>query len=209
MTTVSEAPTEANPNSGTGEGFLAFFDYLINRKEMVETTAVALRTGSKNVLGVEDDLAALDLRTANVDEIVRRWRNHSRGKMKDRSIEQYEQRFRQSVEMYRKWLNDDPEWLGSRRAKAAPSSTNGGPRRTARATAPTAAPSESRSEAAALDEPPVAGMISYPLPLRPGLQARLLLPEDLTRNEAKRVMNFVNALAFDEQLAITSGTETE
>ena len=180
MTTGSEAPTGANPNSGTAEGFLAFFDYLINRKEMVETTAAALRTGSKNVLSIEADLAALDLRTANVDELVRRWRNYSRGNMKDRSVEQYEQRFRQSVEMYRKWLNHDPEWLGSRRSKAAPTSPGGGPRRTSRATTLAPAP-----QAVEQEELPVAGMISYPLPLRPGLQARLLLPEDLTRERGQ------------------------
>lgn len=203
MTTVMDAPAGANPNSGNGEGFLAFFDYLINHKEMVEATASALRTGCKKVLAVEDDLGSLDLRSADVDDIVRRFKNHSRGTMKDRSVEQYEQRFRQSVEMYRKWLNQDPDWLGARRGKST-SASNGGPRK---ATRTPAAPQESadveigsRRETASAP-----GMITYPLPLRPGVQARLVLPENLSRNEAKRVVNFVNALAFDEQLALTAG----
>jgi hypothetical protein len=209
MTTVSEAPSVgANPNSGTGEGFLAFFDYLINRKEMVEATASALRTGCKKVLSVEDDLVALDLRTVNVDDIVRRWRNHSRGTMKDRSIDQYEQRFRQSVDMYRKWLNDDPDWLGARRAKVS-SNSSAAPRKTTRAASSPAEPGDTKGEVPAQDGPPPVGMIAYPFPLRPGVQARLVLPEDLTRNEAKRVMNFVGALAFDEQLALTRGEPQE
>jgi hypothetical protein len=207
MTTATDAPPGANPNSGNGEGFLAFFDYLINRKEMVEATASALRTGCKKVLAVEDDLANLDLRSADVDDIVRRFKNHSRGSMKDRSVEQYEQRFRQSVEMYRKWLNQDPDWLGTRRSKA-PSASNGAPRKATRAVAAPQALADAR-ETSAPEAPPAPGMITYPLPLRPGMQARLVLPEDLSRNEAKRITNFVSALAFDEQLAITTGDAEE
>lgn len=41
-------------------------------------------------------------------------------------------------------------------------------------------------------------MIEYPFPLRDDLLARLLLPRDLTTDEAKRLVAFVNALAIDE-----------
>lgn len=207
MTTATDAPAGVNPNSGNGEGFLAFFDYLINRKEMVEATASALRTGCKKVLAVEDDLASLDLRSADVDDIVRRFKNHSRGTMKDRSVEQYEQRFRQSVEMYRKWLNQDPDWLGARRSKS-PSASNGGQRKAVRTVAAPQGPTDAEVKTGR-ETPPAPEMITYPLPLRPGVQARLVLPENLSRNEAKRVMNFVSALAFDEQLALTAGEVDE
>lgn len=48
-------------------------------------------------------------------------------------------------------------------------------------------------------------MITYPLPIRRGVQGRLVLPEDLSKKEAQRIANFVAALAFDERLAITAG----
>jgi hypothetical protein len=41
-------------------------------------------------------------------------------------------------------------------------------------------------------------MVPYDLPLRPGLRARLVLPEMLTRADADRIAAFVNSLAFDQ-----------
>jgi hypothetical protein len=51
--------------------------------------------------------------------------------------------------------------------------------------------------------PPRSSLIEYPFPLRPGVQARLALPEDLTEREAKRLARFVESLAVSEQPAIT------
>jgi hypothetical protein len=50
-------------------------------------------------------------------------------------------------------------------------------------------------------------MVTYPYPVRPGLLAQVSLPADLTAKEADRVAKFVASLAFDERLAITSGSE--
>ncbi|MFZ5869147.1 MAG: hypothetical protein ACOYXW_01230 [Actinomycetota bacterium] len=181
---------------------IAFLNFLIRKNEMVEATAVALRTGCRKVLDAEDDWANVDIRTLDVDALIMRFRNKSRGNLADRSVSNYEQRFRSTVEMYRKWLDEDPTWRPSTRTRA----TNGAAKRTASAgTAKTdAAPfAEPTPEAPAA--PPAAGMVTYPLPIRPGVQGRLVLPEDLTAKEAKRIANFVSALPFEEQRAITAG----
>ena len=45
------------------------------------------------------------------------------------------------------------------------------------------------------DPSPVAtGMLSYPFPLRNGVKASIILPEDLTVDEAERLGNFIRAL---------------
>jgi len=40
------------------------------------------------------------------------------------------------------------------------------------------------------------GSEEYPFPLRPGVMARLILPVDLTRDEAKRIKAFVDMLVI-------------
>jgi hypothetical protein len=44
-------------------------------------------------------------------------------------------------------------------------------------------------------------MISYPFPLRKDVDVELVLPRDLTPDEAKRLVAFVNALAIAEPTA--------
>jgi hypothetical protein len=199
---LTEMEESANPGSGTGAGMIAFLNFLIRKNEMVEATAVALRTGCRKVLDTEDDWANVDIRTLDVDGLITRFRNRSRGDLADRSVSNYEQRFRSTVEMYRKWLDDDPTWRPSTRTR----STTAGAKRTAStSTNPPAVAPAGEPTPETLAAPPAAGMVTYPLPIRPGLQGRLVLPDDLTAKEAKRIANFVSALAFDEQLAITAG----
>jgi hypothetical protein len=53
--------------------------------------------------------------------------------------------------------------------------------------------------------PPNLAMVSYDLPLRPGLRVRLVLPELLTQADAKRIAAFVDSLAFDRADATPEG----
>jgi hypothetical protein len=203
---------EANPNSGTAAGLLAFLDRLIRKNEMVEATASALRTGCKKVLAVEDDLDAIDIRTADLDDIVRRFRNKERGELKDKVIEVYESRFRQSVEMYQKWLVDDPTWRPQtrRRTSANPYRAGGNrggnatPGRQATGSAPAAPPEVARQAGLSAQTMTLPGqMITYPIVVRPGVHGKIILPEDLTLREAKRIAAIIPTLALDEPVADT------
>lgn len=182
-------------SSGTGLGLLEFLDWVVDRGELVKATGGALRTGVKKVLDTDPDLAAADVRAIDVDDVVRRFRTKARGSAKDTTIDQYEQRFRQSVEMYRRWLAEDPNWLPARsRTATAKARANGKVDR--------ASVGEQPSGSALGVVPPDAptsrsGLVTYPLPLRPGLKATLILPEDLSSAEASRIAAFVSAVAFD------------
>lgn len=195
---------------GTGAGLIAFLNWAIAKNELVDATASALRTGCQKVLSVEEDPNAVDLRTANLDNIIDRFKTKHRMDMKDRTREQYEQRFRQSVEMYMKWLDNDPTWKPTTRRRTStpkPSSNGGAAKVSAPSTPNVAAETPSASQGGGTHHGPA--LITYPFPIRPGLQGKISLPEDLTMREAKRIAAFVSTLALEEeptqQLAITAG----
>jgi len=198
VTTTQEETPAIDPMAGTGAAMIAFLELIQKRGDMVPATASALRTGVKKVLDTDTTLLT-DMRNVEVDEVVRQFRNKNWSKLSEKSVNVYEQRFRQSVEMYRRWLNQEKDWLPARSRNAAPRKTNGSRNAAQAAMIETAAVTPVHAQAEPMSH---TGMITYPLVIRPGVKATLILPEDLTRREAERVGQFVAALAFDEQLAL-------
>lgn len=182
----------ASPGDGSAAGMIAWLGWVIDKNEMVDATAGALRTGCQKVLAVEDDWNSLDVRGMDVDSIVTRFRNKHRGDMKTSTLDAYEQRLRQSVDMYVKWLNDDPTWKPAQRRRATKAANGNG-------TTPGAAVKVKQQEQAKVDPPPQPGMITYPFPIRPGMQGKITLPENLSMREAKRIAAFVSTLAFEDE----------
>lgn len=207
-TTQEEEVGGARSNDGTAAGMIAWLGWTIDRGELPSATASALRTGCQKVLVAEEDLAGVDMRSADLDAIVNRFRNKSRGgDMKDSTVAAYEQRFRQSADMYRKWLEGDEGWRPATRNR----STSAGPAKKVpvkKAVAPNIPVQQTVVEERGDTTPK---LIEYPFPIRPGLRGKISLPEDLTAREAKRIANFVASLAFDDDepearpLEITSG----
>ena len=195
MSTMAEGTTPSVTN-GSGAGLIAFLNWTIEKNELVDATASALRTGCLKVLSVEDGWEAIDLRTADLDNIINRFKNKHRMDMKDRTREQYEHRLRQSVEMYLKWLDDDPTWKPAQRKRAVTNGANGSaPAKKSEASIPI----EVQPEVPTRREPPRPGMIVYPFPIRPGLRGNIELPEDLTIKEAKRIAAFISTLVLEEE----------
>lgn len=185
---------------GSAQGLLDFLTWTGDKHEIVESTASALRTGCQKVLSVEDDLLHLDLRSADIDNIVERFRVSSRVKMKPRTVDQYEQRFRQSVDMYQRYLNGDPDWKPSARARTNTSSGKAGAKRAA-----SVKQSHANAKSTTVPKPAngdqesrVSDLIAYPFPLRLGLTAQVHLPADLTSREARRLAAFIAALSVDD-----------
>lgn len=193
--------------SGTATGLYKFFDVAIKRGDIGQSTGIALRGASKKVLDLEED-HDLDLRTLDQEDLLRRFHVKSKIDLNDQSRATYESRFRRAVEMYLKYLADDASW------KPAPSKSRAS---TPRATTSKPAAAEPAAEAKETPPtphngtvtPPPPGMIEFPIPLRPGVQGKLILPDDLTKKEAERVVKVVSALAIEEQLAITAGPSAD
>ncbi len=210
---MSEPTSESVAGTGTGAGLIAFLDHAIEKSELPGASGVALRVGARRVLETDESLFEADMRKLDVDDVIRRFHNkHRGGKLSDGSREDYARRFRQSLEMYTKWLADDPSWRPAAR-KATPrakaTSGNGGQAKAARPTATVPAQTSAVDEAGAEHTRSPVEMVRYPFLVRPGVRVHVELPADLTAKEAERVAKFVASLAFDERLAITAGPEAE
>lgn len=195
---TSAADDEGNPQSGTAQGLIDFLGWVIDNNYMNAATASALRTGTKKVLEAESDLNAIDIRHADVDDILHRFHFRSRGKMKDKSVEVYESRFRTSIEMYQKWLDQDRDWLPQSARARKPSGNGGAAARRSGA----AKSNEASTQSVEVDQHVAAtgpGLITYPFPIRTGLQGKITLPEDLSVREADRISAFIKTLAMEDE----------
>lgn len=195
--------------SGTAAGLYKFLDVAIKRGDISQATGIALRTGSRKILDLEENDQA-DLRTLDQDDLLRRFHIKSKIDLNDKSRATYEGRFRKAVEMYLKYLDDDPTW------KPAPPKPRTNTPKAANSTNKAATtgktpepPLPMNGGAAGPITPPTVGMVDFPIPLRPGVYGKLVLPEDLTQKEAKKVVAIVTALATEERLAITAGPSTD
>ena len=102
---------------GNGQGLLEFCDRIGERGDLNLSSAKALRSTARTILGIESaDLATIDLRTLNVDELLERFGRLKKGDYSEGSLETYRSRFRLSVAMYLAWLADDPNWKTAGRA---------------------------------------------------------------------------------------------
>lgn len=191
---------------GTGQGLVEFFERAAGRGELNKATAMATRTTARKVLAVEsEDLSSVDVRRLEVEDVLDRFVRLNKADYSDGSIETYRTRFRLGVAMYLAWLDNDAEWKSAGRTAPAKRSARqpagngraGGrtPRERPDRKAEPGTSEPSPSEAAYANAS-ASRVMTYDVPLRPDLVVRLTLPIDLTAMDAKRLSNFINALAF-------------
>ena len=193
-------------NDGTAAGLVEFLDWAESKGELPKATVANWRGAAKNVLDIEEQWEALDLHTLDLDAFLLRFENLRRTRYKVDSLNAYKGRFRKGVEAYRAWLANPggSEWkaiaaarpTGSPTAARASKTSGKGSGSHARPNPPANAPVT----------PSAAGVIDYTVPLRPGVYARLGLPENLTTKDAARLTAFVQSLAFEEQPALPVGS---
>ena len=183
--------SDTTTTPATGQELINFLTWTIDKNELVESTASALRTGSQKVLSVDDNWASINLETEDIDGFLQRFRNKYRTEMKERTLLQYEQRFRQSLDMFLKWRQGQPWKLQRTTSQRTQASTRQEPKVRQVTDAPTTGGSVTSST-----EVNTAEKILYPFPIRPGLIIKLELPTDMTSDEAKRVAAYIATLAM-------------
>ena len=191
MTAQAEEVAAVSPSEGSVAAMFRWIQYTIDEHELVEATAQALRTASTKVLDVVPD-HSVQIEALDVQDVVRKFHIKHRGTMKEATVNTYEQRFRQTVEMYTKWLAKDDSWRPATRNRSTAPKKAGSQKPDDKVQA--TLPAEQQPPT-----PPLPGMINYPFPIRPGMQGKITLPEDLTMREAKRIAAFVSTLAFDDE----------
>ncbi|MGH3913076.1 MAG: hypothetical protein ACRDTC_06660 [Pseudonocardiaceae bacterium] len=209
-------PARSDPdllNSATGAGLIYFCDIMIKRSEMTRSTGSALRTGCKKVLDTEDDPDNLDLRNLDMEGLLRRFVNKHRVELNDRSLQTYQQRFRQTVDMYIKYIDNDPNWNTVKGRAGSPRSAGNGKgakhdnSRRVVEVKPGTGDGAASSVASNSDAMPEFGVIEWTIPIRSGVTGKLVLPDRMSQHEAAKVVKMVTALAqaVEEQLALPPG----
>ena len=136
-----------------------------------------------------DNPEQVDIATLDVEDLLIRFQNLRKQNFKPQVLEAYKRRFRNAVKSYKQYLDNPGTW------RPASQERSGASERRRRSSNPSPESSveisrSARSHAASAD-----GMSEeYRLPLRPSVMARLVLPLDLTREEATRIKVFVDML---------------
>lgn len=185
---------ERKSKDGTGRGLVDFFSWAAKKGLLNKNTAGARRAAAQQVLAVEDDWENVDVRTLEVEDLLRRFANLRKQDFTPKSLETYQSRFRKALQMYLDYLDNPATWRPSTRERPSAgqrqrSSIDGKP------TAP-AGPQTQGSPA----------MVEYPFPVREGVFAYLTLPMDLRAEEARRLGSFLESLAVaGERKALQPG----
>lgn len=187
-------------NDGTARGMIEFFNgYLVDKGYAAAGAVSPLVSASRAVLSAMEGDAweSTDIRQIDLDDYLSRFEIKKRSDYKAESLAAYRTRFTKAVMAYRQWITDGSRpTFGAPRGNAKPRTTNDGSGRN----------NEQQKV------PPPAGLrstelVAYPFPLTDGTLAELRLPARLPKAEAKRIAAFVEALAIDPVLQITTGDD--
>ncbi|MBE7422139.1 MAG: hypothetical protein HS110_06855 [Zoogloeaceae bacterium] len=181
---------------------LKFLDTVVAKGLMNTNTAGGLKAACLRIL---DDLAdADDVRKVDVNTAVIRYNNRNPGILSPNSLAEYQRRVARAIADFVSWT-EDPIAFKPRTRGA--SGKNGGK---------TENPSSRRTAAAPREEPTtvhvspmVAAMpgLSLNYPLRQDFLAHVVIPRDLTVEEARRLGAFLLTLAADYRPAGAGGVQ--
>jgi hypothetical protein len=177
----------------------SFIDNAIDKGRINVNTGGGIRAACNKLLeqvAPDDDVRSLDLKAAVVQ-----YANRHPGELSGDSLRVYESRVRTAIDAFVQAATDPTSF--SFRSKGVPG--NGAKRaRSAKAVTTKAidVPSADPERAQHGDGPsPSPGTktasLRVPFPLRTDFLAEIVIPRDLTKDEAKRLMAFVDALSQD------------
>jgi hypothetical protein len=191
--------------TGSVEGLNDFCSWVINKGLMTSSAVEPLRSATKQIIATvepEADPAAVNVADPSFDpdQYMDRFERIAGSKYAPDSLNAYRRRFKRAIELYRQYIENGAANFkppAGRPARQRAQTSNGSNARTASGTGgkgPTT--------------PPPA-MIQYPFPLTSGEVAQLTLPPRLHKDDADRLMRFVQALVFEPQRQIGPGADEQ
>lgn len=170
-------------------GLLQFIDMSIKQGLINPNTGGGMKAAVNKILeavGADEDVRQLDIKSE-----VLRYNNRHPGALAPDSLAQYEKRIVQAISHYQNYNADPTKFKPVGRAPTTAKKEK---------SAPTAA----TPKVAAADPPPASKSISsgsvtetsmaLPYPLRTGFFAQVVIPHDMTKNEADRLCAFIQTL---------------
>jgi hypothetical protein len=138
-----------------------------------------------------------DVRTIDVDSTFKAFLNRYPGRLSPASVGEYRRRVHRAIEEFVRWMADPGGYAFRTPARPAKADL----RRRLDAEAPSAAPPRPRAQERPDAIQPPSMALDYPL--RSDLLAQVVVPRDLTVEEAHRMGAFLETLAIDFRPART------
>jgi hypothetical protein len=161
-----------------------FVDYVVEKSLVNPSTAQGWRVATTKVL---TDLSAeerADVRRIDVDATFKQFLNRNPGRLSPASTGEYRRRVGRAIDEFVSWM-ENPAVYGSRTAAWSARAERRPRPRTQPPVSPSR-PAEDRSGEAG---------VSLSFPVRPGFLAQVVVPADLTVDEARRMGAFLLTLA--------------
>ena len=175
-----------------------FIEFVVDKNLVHPSTAQGWRVATSKVLeGLPED-ASTDVRQLDVEAVFRAFLNRNPGRLSPASVGEYRRRVGRAIEEFVRWV-EDPGAYGFRGAPRAPrrearsrAGANGPPAGVATSPDVPAAPHTMTSPSSAGPDG-----IALHYPLRADTLAQVVVPRDLTVEEARRMGAFLLTLAVD------------
>jgi hypothetical protein len=180
--------------TNTPNDLLAFLDYLATKGLMNGVTASGRKAAVKTLFSVLDDNESGDVTALNLDEVAMRFLNKRGGEFKPDSVKVYKSRVASAIEDFKKYRADPLNFKVSLTPKPSTKKTDKAPSHLMEKPAGAAPSVQSHHH-------PIEPFVSpselvFPVPIRPNVIVKIVgLPSDLTKLEAARIANVIQALA--------------
>lgn len=165
-----------------------FIEFVVEKGLAHPSTAQGWRVATSKVLVDLSPAEAEDVRRIDVDATFRTFLHRNPGRLAPASVGEYRRRVGRVIEEFVRWVENPGDYRP--RAAAYTARQDSRPRTRARVVAGSAsgqAPAPRREE----------GGIALDYPIRPGQLASVVVPRDLTVEEARRMGAFLVTLAVD------------
>jgi hypothetical protein len=168
-----------------------FIEFVVAKGLVHPATAQGWRVATSKVLEDLTPAEAEDVRQIDVEATFKGFLNRYPGRLSPASVGEYRRRVGRAIEEFVRWMEDP----GSYAFRSPPRATKADARRRPDVTpAPSPSPTRTRPSGPAPARP---DGIALEYPLRPDLLAQVVVPRDLTVEEAHRMGAFLVTLAVD------------
>jgi hypothetical protein len=184
-----------------------FIDFVVDKNLVHPATAQGWRVATTKVLEDLPADAEADVRQLDVEGTFRRFLNKYPGRLSPASVGEYRRRVGRAVEEFVRWVEDPGGYAfkgaprtprsDGRRRPEGPAGANGSEGVHVGAAGSGRREGAGRASQTATPWTPSSDGIALQYPLRPDLLAQVVVPRDLTVEEARRMGAFLVTLAVD------------
>lgn len=187
-------------------GLMEFIETSIQKGRINANTGGGVRAACKKILeqvGADEDVRQVDVQAAVVQ-----YSNRHPGELSAESLRVYESRVRGVIDSFVQFVTDPtgyklPGKGASQKTRRADTRKNGDKQAKVPATSKPMTETDHHvvTQQMAIRAATTETSLALPFPLRPTFLAQIVIPRDLTKDEARRLAAFIDSLAHDPPTA--------